>query len=1067
MFNARTTVNPVRIEDGNDLNNYDRKKIQLCFGITNARSLWKKMISLADNMSELELGLCIVTETWFYNSPALDRLVCDAEHGQALGMINNVRKPIGRLNTGGGVSIVFDKNKLSGKRFNIRTNGAEIVVGQFKLREESRTIFVVGIYLSTRLSKNAAVKHMNTLTCVISQLKTSHDSPYILVGGDFNHFDTSSICEDFEDLRLVQTLPTRGNKTIDLAFTNLPVAETVIRPPLRCDETQTDSDHKLVTYSAEWQHSHKFEWIITRGRKMTEENVQECIARLNDYPWEEHITSESPSEIADQLHATLLKIADETMPWKTYKKRSTDDPWIDDPIRKVVNKRRAVYRNRGRDCKDWHELKDKSEDMIGNAKKKWYEGETEKLMDPGSNRLAYAALSDLGTAERSGKRWQVMDTRPGKNESEVAEELADHYSQISQEYPPLNAQRIPRTYDREITPPTEPEVIERLISMKKPKSYVTIDLPPKIVTATARSIGPVLTRIIRGVLEGRGWPQIWKNEEVTTIPKHKHAEDFDSCRGISCTSIYSKLTETYMLDCLREEVQVGETQFGGLRGVGTDHMLAEMTTKILEDLDDNRGVVNVMSIDYQKAFNRMHHQQCLETLAKKGSSNQALAIAASFLGGRTMRAKVGSSLSSVRDAPGGAPQGTKSGNYFFTVSIDDVDRERETEENKDGTESDDLEDRGGLDGVDETEIDGTTERPGTPNTSTDMDEGGRKGAEEDSEDMEDLENSMNVCRRDLRTLKRSEAINKVLEDTIVEEMATQAEYEENLGLPPRWEKRPPWVFKYVDDITIGGRNVIQHGTSHITTAKESKKIHAGDLEGLFGLIEENSTAAGMRVNPKKTQLLCVSGAKNYDVDSYVDVGDVRITSGETLKVLGFTIDKRCSMAAHVRHLKKKFASRIWIIRNLKRAKLGGEKLIRVYCSLIRPCLEYAAAVFHSMLTAGQVLELERLQSIALKTILGWDKSYRSCLAIAKLQSLAERRFELCKRFAQKTNEKERFAHWFPANDPSTYDLRRQEKFRIEFARHERLKKAPLHYMRRLMNDLEQVGEVDYGGLDGW
>ena len=301
------------------------------------------------------------------------------------------------------------------------------------------------------------------MTCVISQLKTSNDSPYILVGGDFNHFDTSSITDDFEDLNLVQTLPTRGNKTIDLAFTNLPVAETGIRPPLRCDESQTDSDHKLVTYRAEWQHSHKFEWIITRGRKMTEENVQECIARLNNYPWEENITSENPSEIADQLHATLIKIADETMPWKTCKKRSTDDPWINDPIRKVVDKRRAVYRNRGRDCKDWLELKDKSEDMIWNAKKKWCEEETEKLMDPGSNRLAYAALSDLGTAERSGKRWQVMDTRPGKDEIEVAEELADHYSQISQEYPPLNAQKIPKTYDREITPPTELEVIERLI----------------------------------------------------------------------------------------------------------------------------------------------------------------------------------------------------------------------------------------------------------------------------------------------------------------------------------------------------------------------------------------------------------------------------------------------------------------------------------------------------------------------------------------------------------------------------------------------------------------------------
>ena len=179
-----------------------------------------------------------------------------------------------------------------------------------------------------------------------------------------------------------------------------------------------------------------------------------------------------------------------------------------------------------------------------------------------------------------------------------------------------------------------------------------------------------------------------------------------------------------------------------------------------------------------------------------------------------------------------------------------------------------------------------------------------------------------------------------------------------------------------------------------------------------------------------------------------------------MKVLGFTVDKKCSMTAHVKNLKRKFASRHWIIRNLKRAKMGGDKLIRVYCSLIRPCLEYAATAFHSMLTSGQSMELERLQSIALKTILGWDKSYRTCLAVANLQSLAERRYDLCKKFAQKTQEKERFNHWFPATDPSTYDLRSQERYRIEFARHERLRNV-LHEETD-----EQLGEARGTGLWG-
>ena len=68
MFNARTTVVPARINDGTHFKDNKKEKIHLCFANTNSRSLWKKIDSLIDNFKELELGLCVVTETWFYLS---------------------------------------------------------------------------------------------------------------------------------------------------------------------------------------------------------------------------------------------------------------------------------------------------------------------------------------------------------------------------------------------------------------------------------------------------------------------------------------------------------------------------------------------------------------------------------------------------------------------------------------------------------------------------------------------------------------------------------------------------------------------------------------------------------------------------------------------------------------------------------------------------------------------------------------------------------------------------------------------------------------------------------------
>ena len=85
--------------------------IDFCFGLTNARSLWRKLDSLHDYFSELGQSFAIVTETWFYSGPELDRFTADAKSEFGLSFINNCRKRSSHSNPGGGVSIIFDPEK--------------------------------------------------------------------------------------------------------------------------------------------------------------------------------------------------------------------------------------------------------------------------------------------------------------------------------------------------------------------------------------------------------------------------------------------------------------------------------------------------------------------------------------------------------------------------------------------------------------------------------------------------------------------------------------------------------------------------------------------------------------------------------------------------------------------------------------------------------------------------------------------------------------------------------------------------------------------------------------------
>ena len=65
-------------------------------------------------------------------------------------------------------------------------------------------------------------------------------------------------------------------------------------------------------------------------------------------------------------------------------------------------------------------------------------------------------------------------------------------------------------------------------------------------------------------------------------------------------------------------------------------------------------------------------------------------------------------------------------------------------------------------------------------------------------------------------------------------------------------------------------------------------------------------------------------------------------------------------------------------------------------------LENSAAVWHSSLSRGEELEIERVQRCALRLILGERySSYEDALDLTNLKTLKERRIELFKKFPKK------------------------------------------------------------------
>ena len=103
-------------------------------------------------------------------------------------------------------------------------------------------------------------------------------------------------------------------------------------------------------------------------------------------------------------------------------------------------------------------------------------------------------------------------------------------------------------------------------------------------------------------------------------------------------------------------------------------------------------------------------------------------------------------------------------------------------------------------------------------------------------------------------------------------------------------------------------------------------------------------------------------------------------------------------------------------------------------------------------------DLERIQRSALKVILGERYvGYKRPLDILNLQTLEDRRTELCLRFAEKSLKHSQHKNMFPLNEKKHRMVTRKvEKFKADHAKSERLKQLPIIYMQKLLNENSRI-----------
>jgi hypothetical protein len=139
------------------------------------------------------------------------------------------------------------------------------------------------------------------------------------------------------------------------------------------------------------------------------------------------------------------------------------------------------------------------------------------------------------------------------------------------------------------------------------------------------------------------------------------------------------------------------------------------------------------------------------------------------------------------------------------------------------------------------------------------------------------------------------------------------------------------LYKYVDDCAIS----------------EVVRVCEPDLPKLqqeLDNVTQRSSANNMKLNVKKTKDFTVSFFINQPLAQPLIVNNQPLEAVNTIKLLGVNLTSDLKCTTHIKHISSKATKRLYALRILRRNGVQPSDLRRVYCSFIRPVLEYACPV---------------------------------------------------------------------------------------------------------------------------
>lgn len=214
------------------------------------------------------------------------------------------------------------------------------------------------------------------------------------------------------------------------------------------------------------------------------------------------------------------------------------------------------------------------------------------------------------------------------------------------------------------------DVVNAVKSLRATSAAGPDGVTPQFLKECVAELSPVLLELTQISFGTGNFPEALKHATITPIFKGGNASDPSNYRPISLVSCLGKVMEKIVQEnlltfCLQNDI-IPVNQHGFRPSYSTTSELLQYIHDIIEMLEDN-DAVEVVYLDYSKAFDKLDHGLLLERLQTIGIRNRALDWIESFLSNRTQRVRVGDCFGGVFRAQSGVPQGTVLGPILFIL----------------------------------------------------------------------------------------------------------------------------------------------------------------------------------------------------------------------------------------------------------------------------------------------------------------------------------------------------------------------------------------------------------------